>query len=104
MGVARAACWEVAPAIIRTGWSPPLPSVADHGMAQGEPSVLHVSVDAVVVSGPSERAERTLSVSDPSPSISTKFKDSSRWDTLGDMGEHSCGVWNVLRVGPRNGV
>ena len=80
-----------------TGGTRPLPSAVVHGMAQREPSVLHVSVEALVVSDGSDRAECMLSVSNPSPSISTKFRESSSGcDTLGDIGDRSCGVWNVF--------
>ena len=86
---------------MRTGGAPPLPSAVGRGVRQHEPSVLHVMVEAVAVSDSSERADHTLRASDSSPSMRTRFNDSSkRINTLGNMGDRSFGVRNVWRVGP----
>ena len=66
VGFARAACYDVALAVVTTSWSPPLPSAADHDVAQQEPSVPHVSMDSVVVTDLSWHSERIMS--NPSPS------------------------------------
>ena len=54
-----------------------------------------------MVSDASDRTKCILSMSDPSPSISTEFGESSgRYDTLADIDDRSYGVWNVLCTGP----
>ena len=47
-------------AVTITGWTPPLPAAAGHGVAHCDPSVLHVVVVAVDTWEPVDRGDSSL--------------------------------------------